>query len=117
MSKAIPKGSAVYIRYLDHILYQNISEKLRDPAERETLGWLTEETGKTYCIQFDRTIEKLDTSSGTASGLILLKSCIIEMHKLQSRKSSGLTLISRIPILRTLNLRFKRRSEKFSHSE
>jgi hypothetical protein len=95
MSKAIPLGSVVYIRYLDHVLFQNTPEAVEDAAERETIGWLTQETGKLFCIQHDRTIEKLDTSSGTASGLVLLKSCILDIRKLPLQKFSGLTLISR----------------------
>ena len=38
MDKAIPKGSAVYIRYKDHILFRNTAKPIADAAERETLG-------------------------------------------------------------------------------
>jgi site-specific recombinase XerD len=43
MGKAIPQGSAVYIRYLDHVLYRNTPEALENAAERETIGLLTQE--------------------------------------------------------------------------
>jgi len=82
MDKAIPKGSAVYIRYKDHILFRNTAKPIADAAERETLGWLTQENNELLCIQHDRTIESLQHSSGTASGLILLKSCILEIRPL-----------------------------------
>jgi hypothetical protein len=82
MRKAIPKGSIVYIRYKDHVLYRNTPEDLEKAAERETIGWLTQETGELLCIQHDRTIENLQYSSGTASGLVLLKSCILEIRAL-----------------------------------
>ena len=80
MGKAIPQGSAVYIRYLDHVLYRNTPEAVENAAERETIGWLTQENKELLCIQHDRTIENLQNASGTASGLVLLKSCILEIH-------------------------------------
>ena len=80
MRKAIPQGSVVYIRYVDHVLYRNTPEALENAAERETIGWLTQETGDLLCIQHDRTIENLQNASGTASGLVLLKSCILEIR-------------------------------------
>jgi hypothetical protein len=95
MGEAIPKGSAVYIRYRDHVLYRNTPEAVEDAAERETIGWLTQETGKLLCIQHDRTIECLQYSSGTASGLVLLKNCILEIRALPLQKPSRWPLISR----------------------
>ena len=80
MGKAIPQGSAVYIRYLDHVLYRNTPEALENAVERETIGWLTQENKELLCIQHDRTIENLQNASGTASGLVLLKSHILEIH-------------------------------------
>lgn len=82
MRQAIPKGSAVYIRYKDHVLFKNVAKPIEDPAERETLGWLTQETDELLCIQHDRTAENPHRSSGTASGLLLLKSCILEIRML-----------------------------------
>jgi len=86
MDKAIPKGSAVYVRYKDHVLFKNTFKPIADVAERETLGWLTQETNELLCIQNDRTVESLQHSSGTASGLILLKSCILEIRPLPLQK-------------------------------
>ena len=82
MGQAIPLGSAVYIRYRDHVLYRNTPEALENAAERETMGWLTQENKELICIQHDRTNESLQYASGTASGLILLKSCILEIRAL-----------------------------------
>jgi hypothetical protein len=82
MNKAIPKGSLVYIHYKDHVLFRNITQPLEDAAERETVGWLTQETGDLLCIQNDRTVEEPHYSSGTASGLLLLKSCILKIQTL-----------------------------------
>jgi hypothetical protein len=44
-ASSIPKGSVVYIRYKDHVLFKNTSQPVKDIAERETVGWLTQETG------------------------------------------------------------------------
>jgi len=100
MGGAIPNGSAVYIRYLDHVLYRNTPEGLEDAAERETIGWLTQETGDLLCIQHDRTIERLQYSGGTASGMVLLKSCILEIRALPLQNISRWHLISRNDTLR-----------------
>ena len=100
MGQAIPRGSAVYIRYLDHVLYRNTPEALENAAERETIGWLTQENKELICIQHDRTIENLQYASGTASGLVLLKSCILEIRALPLQNTSRWPLISRNDITR-----------------
>jgi len=82
MDQAIPHGSVVYIRYKDHVLFRNTPQPVEGAAERETLGWLTQETDELLCIQHDRTAENPHHSSGTASGLLLLKSCILEIRML-----------------------------------
>ena len=100
MGEAVPLGSVVYIRYLDHVLFKNTPDAVEDAAERETVGWLTQETGKLLCIQHDRTMESLQYSSGTASGLVLLKNCILEIRKLPLQKPSRWPLISGNDIIR-----------------
>jgi len=82
MGQAIPKDSIVYIRYKDHVLFKNTAKPVRDIAERETLGWLTHENKEHVCVEHDRTIESLQYASGTGSGLVLLKSCILEIRAL-----------------------------------
>jgi len=79
---SIPKDSVVYVRYKDHVLFKNTPQPVKDAAERETVGWLTQETGDLLCLQHDRTVESPHRSSGTASGLLLLKSCVLEVHAL-----------------------------------
>ena len=95
MDVAIPEGSVVYIRYLDHVLYKNTPNAVKEAAERETVGWLTHENDKLLCIENDRTLQKLPYSSGSGSGLVLLKSCILEIRVLRLQKESGWSLISR----------------------
>jgi len=89
LNEAIPKGSAVYIRYKDHVLFRNTPKPIKDAAERETVGWLTQETSELLCIQNDRTVESPHHSSGTASGMVLLKSCILEIRALPLQKISS----------------------------
>jgi hypothetical protein len=95
MGKAIPESTIVYIRYLDHVLYRNTPEALENAAERETIGWLTQENKELLCIQHDRTIENLQNASGTVTGLVLLKSCVLEVRALPLQNISNWHLISR----------------------
>jgi len=79
---SIPKDPVVYVRYKDHVLFKNTPQPVKGAAERETVGWLTQETGDLLCIQHDRTAESPHQSSGTTSGLLLLKSCVLEIRAL-----------------------------------
>jgi len=76
MDIAIPKGSAVYVRYLD----QGLSQTLSDVVERETMGWLAQEIGQYINIQHDRTIESIQYSHGSGSGILIPKNSIIDIH-------------------------------------
>jgi hypothetical protein len=95
MGEAIPKGSIVYIRYKDHVLFRNTPEAIEKADEREAIGWLTQETGKLLCIQNDRTLENLQYAIGEASGIVLLKSCVLEIRVLPLQNTSRWPLISR----------------------
>lgn len=82
MGQVIPNGSIVYIRYKDHVLFRNTAKPVKDADERETVGWLTHENKERICVEHDRTIESLQHASGRGSGLVLLKSCILEIRAL-----------------------------------
>jgi hypothetical protein len=71
MGEAIPLGSAVYVQYRNEI---------KDSAERETIGWLTKKVGDSVYIEHDRTIESIQTSSGSGNGIILQNKCVLEKH-------------------------------------
>jgi len=101
MGEAIPLGSAVYIRYRDHVLFRNTPETLENGAERETVGWLTRENKELLCIQHDRTIKSLQCACSSVSGLVLLKSCILEIHALPLQKISNRHLKPRNHITNT----------------
>jgi len=53
MGQTIPLGSAVYTRYLDHVLFRNIQKAPENVTERETIGWLTQVNKELLCIQLD----------------------------------------------------------------
>jgi len=70
-----PQGSAVYVLYLG----SGPSKTLKDVAERETLGWLNNETGKDIYIQHQRTVDSFPNSQGSASGIRIPISSILEI--------------------------------------
>ena len=82
------EGSAVYVRYKDHVLFKNIQRPIADAIERETVGWLTKQDTEIILIEHDRTIPNAQIPSGSGSGLIILKSCIIEICELPLQESS-----------------------------
>ncbi len=87
-------GSPVYIRYKDHVLFKNIKQPIEEAIERETIGWLSKQTDEIMLIEHDRTIPNEQIPSGQGSGVIILKSCILEMRKLPLQKSQELNLNS-----------------------
>jgi hypothetical protein len=88
------EGSAVYIRYKDHVLFKNIQQPVPEAVERETIGWLTKQTDEIFLVEHDRTMQNGQLPCGQGNGLILLKSCILEIKKLPLQKNSNCTLNS-----------------------
>lgn len=86
---AFALGSAVYVRYKDHVLFRNVVNPIEEAVERETIGWLTKQNNEIMLIEHDRTIPNAQIPSGQASCLIILKSCVIEMQEIPLQKSSG----------------------------
>jgi hypothetical protein len=74
----------VYVKYLDHVLYRNMTPSVEPkPVVRETVGWLMRENEEVVLIVWDRAaapskLEKLDPTSS----LVILKKCIVEMRRL-----------------------------------
>ena len=95
MDEAIRKKILVYIRYLDHVLFKNTPKILENATERETIGWLAHENDQLICLENDRTIDELPYSNGSGSGLVLLKSCILEIRVSKLESFSPFSLISR----------------------
>jgi hypothetical protein len=92
---AFSLDSPVYIRYKDHVLFKNIQQPMEEPMQRETIGWLSKENSEIILIEHDRSMPNAELCSGQSNGLIILKSCIIEIHKLPIQESSRWHLNSR----------------------
>jgi hypothetical protein len=75
-------------------------EPIQKAVERETIGWLTKQTDDIMLIEHDRTIPCFQLSMGQGSGLLILKSCIIEMRELPLQKSSNCHLNSQETIVK-----------------
>jgi hypothetical protein len=93
-------GSAVYVRYKDHVLFKNIQQPIAEAVERETIGWLTKQNDEILLIEHDRTIPNPQIPSGQGNGVIILKSCIVEIRKLPLQKTSNCHLNSAQPIVK-----------------
>jgi len=74
-----PLGSAVYVRYKDHVIFKNVAQPVAEAAERETVGWLTKQNEEIMLIEHDRTVQSLETPSGRGNGIVILKNCVLEM--------------------------------------
>ena len=84
-----PLHPLLYVRYKDHVIYKNILQPIAEAAERETVGWLTKQNEEIMLIEHDRTIQNSEISSGQGNGIIILKSCIIEIRSLPLQKNSN----------------------------
>ncbi len=84
---AFSLGSPVYIRYKDHVLFKNIQHPMEEAMQRETIGWLSKENSEIILVEHDRTMSNSELCSGQSNGLIILKSCIIEIRKLPLQES------------------------------
>ena len=85
-------GSAVYVRYKDHVLFKNLENPPAEAMERETIGWLTEETEEVMLIQHDRAVSDCEKPRGRCNGVIVLKPVLIEMRKLPLRDAEAIIL-------------------------
>lgn len=83
-SKQMNVGALVYVQYLDHVLFRNSDAGLFMPALRETVGWLHRETADAVWLLWERSVKPLphERSPAEESGLVLLKSDIVEMRRL-----------------------------------
>jgi hypothetical protein len=71
----------VFVRYIDHVMYNRTSALTMQPQVRETVGWLIYEAEKYIIISYDRDAGPPTLHGGDpkASGLVLLKSDILHM--------------------------------------
>jgi len=72
-----------YVRYRDHVLYHRSNPESQSPQIRETVGWLVYEGEEYITICWDRDAGPPTLKGGDpkASGLVILRSDIMEMRK------------------------------------
>ena len=74
----------VYIRYKDHVLFHKAKADLYKPVSREAVGWLVRENDEAIWILWDKSVEGLAHERKSAeSGLVILKSDILEVRKIE----------------------------------
>jgi len=89
----VSKGSEgfewlVFVRYLDHVLFNRASALVMQPQVREAVGWLVYESGAYVTIAWDFDVDPPTLRGGDpkASGMVLLKSDILELQKIPKSK-------------------------------
>jgi len=77
------KGSLVYVRYQDHVLYHRGDPLALKPQVREAVGWLVYEAEDYVIISWDRDAGPPTLKGGDpkASGLVLLRGDILELRR------------------------------------
>jgi hypothetical protein len=75
----------VYVRYRDHVLYHRSNPENFSPQTRETVGWLVYESLDYIIVCWDRSAEPPTLKGGDpkASGLVVLKSDVLELKRLE----------------------------------
>ena len=75
----------IFVRYLDHVLYNRSSALVMKPQVRKAVGWLVYECEQYVTLTWDCDDEPPTLHGGDpkASGLVLLKSDILEIKRLE----------------------------------
>jgi len=75
----------IFVRYLDHVLYNRTSAMVMKPQVREAVGWLVYECEYYITLTWDRDAEPPTLKGGDpkASGLVLLRSDMLEFKRLE----------------------------------
>jgi hypothetical protein len=100
-----PFENLIYVRYLDHVLYNRSSALLIKPQTREAVGWLIYDCELYIIVSWDKDAGPPTLKGGDpkASGLVLLKSDILRLvrflpEQLPLQKSSNWSLNRKQPI-------------------
>jgi hypothetical protein len=106
----------IFVRYLDHVMYNRTPALAMKPQVRETVGWLVYECEYYITITWDRDADPPTLKGGDpkASGLVLLKSDILQMKKLPLQEISEWLLNSGQVIVNDEYALSATRSEKLS---
>jgi len=78
------RGSAIIIRYKDHVLFKDSDASKYWPWIRETIGWLDYEDEESIRIVWERLTEPVpsENSRTRCTGLAILKKAIIECRRI-----------------------------------
>jgi hypothetical protein len=78
-------GHPIYVRYKDHTLFRNTEANHYKPVVRETVGWPIKQNEDAIWILWDRSVQKLphERIRLEESGLVVLKSEILELRRLE----------------------------------
>jgi len=78
----------VYVRYHDHVLYYRGDPALMKPQVRECVGWLVYDYADFIILSWDRDAGPPSLRGGDpkASGLVVLRSDILEIKRIPSSK-------------------------------
>ena len=103
-----PPQRLIFVRYKDHVLYNRSCALMMHPQTREAVGWLVYDCERYIILTWDRDVDPPTLHGGDpkASGLVLLKSDILELQKLKIcplplQKSSNWSLNRKQPIQET----------------
>lgn len=85
----VKPGSVVYVRYRDHLLFRNADATLFQPSIRETVGWVLKENDDAIYLIWDRSVnpQKYEKPNPKESGLVILKTAILELKKIEKSVS------------------------------
>ncbi len=74
----------IFVRYVDHVVYSRNSAMAMKPQVREAVGWLIYECEDYLTLTWDRDADPPTLRGGDpkASGLVLLKSDILKVTKM-----------------------------------
>ena len=88
MAESAKTKQMVFVRYLDHVLYNRSSALAVKPQVREAVGWLVYEGEQYVTLAWDCDAEPPTLKGGDpkASGLVLLKSDILQLKKLETNE-------------------------------
>lgn len=115
-----PLQQFIYVRYQDHVLYNRSSAILMQPQIREAVGWLVYEAEQYITLSWDRDAAPPTLHGGDpkASGLVVLKTDILDLQKLKvhsSQRNFEFNL-NRKPAKQENESAFRRPSERKTHS-
>jgi hypothetical protein len=74
--------SLIYLKYMDHVLFRKCDHSDMKPSVREVVGWLVLETNDAIYICCDRSVEPLPCEKPSESGLVILKSDVLERREI-----------------------------------